>query len=53
MFKFNYSKYNPQGLNFGEEVSYMGAVSISKVGSETARGLYTVGLIIGILQYIK
>ena len=56
MFEFNYSKYNPWGL-FSGGAGGGGAYtwkefSVSKVGSWMPRGLYTVGLIIGILRYL-
>ena len=52
MFKFDYPKYNPRGLIFGRAYTWK-EFSVSKVGSWTPRGLYTVGLIIGILRYFK
>ena len=47
MFKFSYSKYNPQGLIFGVAYTWK-EFSVSKVGSLMPQGLYRVGLIIGI-----
>ena len=50
MLNFNYSKYNPRGLTFGGACTWK-EFSVTKVGSKTPWGLYTVGLIIGILRY--
>ena len=42
-----------EGRKGGGDADTRKEFSISKVGSQTPRGLYTVGIIIGILRYCK